>query len=89
VPIVLKNSKIAFSKNPANVAHWGFLPLQGSVELIRAPAIVFAVIDVALTSQRERRTSGPKNFHSSAKKDFFNAIEGTTDVPCKRGRFRF
>ena len=26
----------------------------------------------SLTSQRERRTSGPENFQSSAKKDFFN-----------------
>jgi hypothetical protein len=28
----------------------------------------------SLTLQRERRTSGPKNFQSSAKKDFFNKI---------------
>jgi hypothetical protein len=28
----------------------------------------------SLTSQRERRTSGPENFQSSAKKDFFNTI---------------
>ncbi|MGB9314735.1 MAG: hypothetical protein WCB62_06880, partial [Pseudolabrys sp.] len=34
----------------------------------------FAVIDVVLTSQRERRTSGLENFQSSAKKDFFNTI---------------
>ena len=26
----------------------------------------------SLNSQRERRTSGPENFQSSAKKDFFN-----------------
>ena len=26
----------------------------------------------SLTSQRERRTSGPENFQSSTKKDFFN-----------------
>jgi hypothetical protein len=28
----------------------------------------------SLTSQRERRTSGPENFQPSAKKDFFNTI---------------
>jgi len=28
-----------------------------------------------LTSQRDRRTSGPENFQSSAKKDFFNTID--------------
>jgi hypothetical protein len=28
----------------------------------------------SLTSQRERRTSGPENFQSSTKKDFFNNI---------------
>src|ERR1700730_6278756 len=28
----------------------------------------------SLTSQRERRTSGPENFQSQAKKDFFNTI---------------
>jgi hypothetical protein len=28
----------------------------------------------SLTSQRERRTSGPEDFQSSAKKDFFNII---------------
>src|SRR5258705_10781757 len=28
----------------------------------------------SLTSQRERRASGPENFQSSAKKDFFNTI---------------
>src|ERR1700731_3127436 len=44
--IVLKNSKIAGSENLANIAHWRFYPLQGSVESIRAPAIVFAVFDV-------------------------------------------
>jgi hypothetical protein len=43
---------------------------------MRAPAIVFAVIDVVLTSQRERRTSGPENFQSLTKKDFFNIRRG-------------
>ena len=28
----------------------------------------------SLTSQRVRRTSGPENFQSSTKKDFFNTI---------------
>jgi hypothetical protein len=28
----------------------------------------------SLTSQRERRTSGPENFQSQAKRDFFNTI---------------
>src|SRR5258708_4683578 len=28
----------------------------------------------SLTSQREKRTSSPENFQSSAKKDFFNTI---------------
>jgi hypothetical protein len=28
----------------------------------------------SLTSQRERRTSGPEKFQSSVKKDFFNTI---------------
>jgi hypothetical protein len=28
----------------------------------------------SLTSQRERRTSGPENLQSSTKKDFFNTI---------------
>ena len=45
--IVLKNAKIAGLQKSWNVAHWRFQPLQGSVELMRAPAIVFAVIDVA------------------------------------------
>ena len=34
------------SENLANVAHWRLQPLQGSVEPIRAPAIIFAVVDV-------------------------------------------
>src|SRR5882762_5358912 len=29
----------------------------------------------SLTSRRERRTSGPENFQSSEKKDFFNTID--------------
>jgi hypothetical protein len=29
---------------------------------------------LSLTSQRERRTSGPENFQSQAKKDLFNTI---------------
>jgi hypothetical protein len=29
---------------------------------------------LSLTSQRKRRTSGPENFQSSAKTDFFNTI---------------
>jgi hypothetical protein len=74
-PIVLRNSKIAGLGNLANVAHWRFQPMQGSVESIRAPAIIFAVIDVVITSQRERRTGGPENFQPSAKKrTFFNTI---------------
>jgi hypothetical protein len=28
----------------------------------------------SLNAPRERRTSGPENFQSSAKKDFFNTI---------------
>jgi hypothetical protein len=44
--IVLKNSKNGCSENLANVACWRFQPLQGSVESIRAPAVVFAAIDV-------------------------------------------
>ena len=34
----------------------------------------------SLTSQRERRTSGPENFQSSAKKDFFNTIVPKADI---------
>jgi hypothetical protein len=59
-----KLEKSRGSENLANVAHWRFQPLQGSVESIRGPAIVFAVIIW--------RTSGPENFQSPAKKDFFN-----------------
>jgi hypothetical protein len=33
-----------------------------------------------LTSQRERRASGPENFQSQAKKDFFNTIPPRTDI---------
>ena len=61
-----KLEKSRGSENLANVAHWRFQPLQGSVESIRGPAIVFAVIIW--------RTSGPENFQSPAKKDFFNKI---------------
>jgi hypothetical protein len=42
----VENSKIAGLENLANEAHWRFEPLQGSVESMRAPAIVFAAIDV-------------------------------------------
>ena len=45
-PIVLKNSKIGGFKNLANVACGRIQPLQGSVKPIRAPAGVFAAIDV-------------------------------------------
>jgi hypothetical protein len=34
----------------------------------------------SLTSQRERRTSGPENFQPSAKKDFFNTIAPEADI---------
>ena len=34
----------------------------------------------SLTSQRDRRTSGPENFQSSAKKDFFNTIGAKRNV---------
>ena len=40
----------------------------------------------SLNSQRGTRTSGPKNFQSSAKKDFFNTIGR---VGMWRGGFRF
>jgi hypothetical protein len=36
--------------------------------------VAFALSMWSLTSQRVRRTSGPGNFQSSAKKDFFNTI---------------
>jgi hypothetical protein len=51
------------SENLANVAHWRFQPLQGSVESMRAPPIVFAAIDVVPhlaaqeTHQRSREFS--------------------------------
>lgn len=45
-PIVLKNSKIAGLQNLANVACGGIQQLQGHVKSIRAPAGIFAVIDV-------------------------------------------
>src|SRR5258708_4456911 len=38
----------------------------------------------SLSSQRERRTSGPENFQSSAKKDFFNNIRHKR--PIRNGR---
>jgi hypothetical protein len=34
----------------------------------------------SLTPQRERRTSGPENFQSSTKKDFFNTIHSEADI---------
>jgi hypothetical protein len=34
----------------------------------------------SLNSQRGTRTSGPKNFQSSAKKDFFNTIPSGADI---------
>src|ERR1035437_1529075 len=43
----------------------------------------------SLTSQRERRTSGPENFQSQAKKDFFNTIRHEPPLPangCTRAR---
>ena len=43
---VEKLEKSRGCENLANEAHWRFLPLQGAVELIRRPTIVFAVIDV-------------------------------------------
>jgi hypothetical protein len=43
---VLKNSKIAGSKNLANVVRWSFRRLQSSAESIRAPANDLAVICV-------------------------------------------
>jgi hypothetical protein len=45
-PIVLKNSKIAGLRKSRNVACGRIQPRQGSVKSIRAPASVFAVIDV-------------------------------------------
>jgi hypothetical protein len=45
-PIALKKSKIAGSENLAKVAHRRFQPLQGSVESIREPAVIFAIIHV-------------------------------------------
>jgi hypothetical protein len=44
--IVLKNSKIAGFENLANVACGRIQSLQGPAKSIRAPAGVFAVIDV-------------------------------------------
>jgi hypothetical protein len=44
--IVLKNSKTRGFENLANVACGRIQPLQSSVKSIRAPAGVFAVIDV-------------------------------------------
>src|SRR4051812_3291138 len=38
----------------------------------------------SLTSQRERRTSGPEDFQSSAKKDFFNTIPFKADLMLPR-----
>jgi len=38
----------------------------------------------SLTWQRERRTSGPENFQSSAKKDFFNTIGTFQTWPTER-----
>ena len=52
--IVLKNSKSRRSENLANVADWRLQPLQGSVEPVRAPAIIFAVVDVAPSPRSER-----------------------------------
>jgi hypothetical protein len=48
VPIVLKNSKIAGLRKSRNCSALAILPLQGAVESIRGPVIVFAVIHVAL-----------------------------------------
>jgi len=45
-PIVLKNSKIAGLRKSRHVACGRIQPRQGSVKSIRAPASVFAVIDV-------------------------------------------
>jgi hypothetical protein len=45
-PIVLKNSKIAVLRKSRNVACGRIQLRQGSVKSIRAPASVFAVIDV-------------------------------------------
>jgi hypothetical protein len=36
--------------------------------------------------QRERRTSGPENFQSSAKTDFFNTMLSFPDVEMMYGR---
>ena len=65
-PIVLKTRKSRGSKKPANVAHWRFQPLQGSVESIRESAIVFAVIDVvphlaANSSDAQARAWSPRS----------------------------
>ena len=38
----------------------------------------------SLTSPRAERISGPENFRSSARKDFFNSIEGRTDLAWRR-----
>jgi hypothetical protein len=43
----------------------------------------------SLTSPRTKRISGPKNFGSSAKKDFFNTIARTADTTQGSREVRF
>ena len=42
----------------------------------------------SLNSPRERRTSGPENFQSSAKKDFFNTIRQKLPSAGSKSNFR-
>src|SRR6476661_3605544 len=71
--MVLKSRKSRNSKNLANIERWRSQPLQGSAEPIRSSVVAYALIDVV--PQRVKCTSGPENFQSSTKKDFFNTID--------------
>jgi len=86
--IVLKNSKIADLRKSRKCSA---LAISATARLCRidtnASDPFLRSLMWSLTPQRERRTSGPENFQSSAKKDFFNTI-GTKRISIRRWSMR-
>ena len=85
---VLKNSKIAGLRQSRKCSA---LAISAAARLCRidtnASDPFLRSLMWSLTPQRERRTSGPENFQSSAKKDFFNTI-GTKRISIRRWSMR-
>ena len=80
-----KSRKSRRSENLANVAHWRFQPLQGSVESIRGSAIAFAVIDVGPSPRSERDAPAVLRIFSHQRKRTFST-QSAKRRPHQNGR---